>query len=229
VEGPVRFRLMYAHPRHAGDELLETLAADPRFLPYLDLPLQHVSDRVLAAMGRGVTQADLRRLLDRIRVRWPAAALRTTYIVGFPGETEAEFEELRQWVAEGAFLHAGVFAYSREPDTPAGALPDHVPPAEKVRRRAALMEAQRAVSRARLREWVGRRIEVRVDGPAPRGPETPAGVRWVARAPWQAPEVDGVVWLRGAGAALTPGAVVNARVVRSLDYDLLADRIGGAT
>lgn len=223
TDSETRFRLMYAHPRHVSDELLDTLAADERFLPYLDLPLQHVNDRLLAAMGRGLTKAELRRMLDRIRRRWPAAALRTTYIVGFPGESEAEFEELRAWVAEGAFLHAGVFVYSREPGTPAGALPDDVPPAEKERRREALMAAQQAVSRARLRTWIGRELEVCVDGPAPSGAGTPRGARWIARAPWQAPDVDGVVWLRGRGPKPPPGARLQARVTDALDYDLIAE------
>lgn len=218
-----RFRLMYAHPRHVSDELLDTLAADERFLPYLDLPLQHVNDRLLAAMGRGVTKAELRQLLERIRRRWPAAALRTTYIVGFPGETEAEFEELRAWVSEGAFLHAGVFAYSSEAGTPASALPDDVPPSEKERRRAELMIAQQAVSRARLRAWIGCELEVCVDGSPPSDAGAPRGTRWIARAPWQAPDVDGVVWLRGRGPRPTPGERRRVTVTDALDYDLIAN------
>ena len=223
LEGAARFRLMYAHPRHVTDELLDTLAGDPRLCPYLDLPLQHIHDRVLAAMGRGVTQRDLRLLLDRVRARWPAAGLRTTYIVGFPGETAEEFEELRRWVAEGAFLYAGVFAYSREPGTPAGALADDVPAAEKERRRAALMETQQAVTRDRLRAWVGQEIEIMADGSATGGAEAPRGVRVVGRAAWQAPDVDGAVYLRGRGRPPAPGALVRARSVESLDYDLVGE------
>ncbi len=221
IEGPARFRLMYAHPRRVSDELLATLRDNTCFLPYLDLPLQHINDRVLRAMGRGLTGVDVRRTVEHIRAAWPAVALRTSYIVGFPGETEAEFEELLRWVEEGAFLYAGVFAYSSEPGTPAGAEPDDVPPAEKERRRAALMETQRAVSRHRLRAERGKTIEITVDERAERGERFPHGAVAIGRAPWQAPEVDGVVYLRSRRPP-SLGEIIRARVVETLDYDLVA-------
>ncbi len=225
--GPARFRLMYAHPRHVTDELLDLLSGDPRFLPYLDMPLQHVNDRVLREMGRGLSGAETRRIVERIRTVWPAAALRTTYLVGFPGETEAEFEELRRWVEEGAFLHAGVFAYSSEPGTPAGERADDVPAAEKERRRAALMAAQRIVSRRRLAEWRGREIEVVVDEVAGSDPCLPYGAAAIGRAAWQAPEVDGVVYVRARGRPPDPGRPLATRVVETLDYDLVAHAMEG--
>lgn len=219
-----RFRLLYAHPRHITGELLDVLRSDAHFLPYLDLPLQHIHDRVLRDMGRGITEAEVRTLVEQIRDRWPEAALRTAYIVGFPGESEAEFDALLRWVAEGAFLHAGVFIYSKEAGTPAAELPDDVPAAEKERRRQLLMATQREVSRRRLAEWQNRVIPVMVDAPADRAARRAFGAEAVGRAEWQAPEVDGVVYLCGA-ARFAAGDNILARVVRTLDYDLVAEAI----
>lgn len=223
--GPSRwFRLLYAHPSHLGDDVLDALASSGHLCPYLDLPLQHVSDRILSAMGRGITRDRTLRLLDRIAERLPGGALRTTFIVGFPGETEAEFGEVLHLVREGRFMHMGVFAYSREPGTPAAGLDDDVEPAEKMRRRDELMAAQLEASRARLRGFVGRELEILVDGPVPEGVEAPRGVRAVGRTRLQAPEIDGVVLLRGAAwERVAPGSLERARAAGALDYDLIAD------
>jgi len=204
-------RLLYAHPRHLTDEILKTLASDPRFCPYLDVPLQHVATRMLAAMGRGMDGAATRRRLDRIAARWPACALRTTFIAGFPGETERDFGELLDFVREGRFLHAGVFVFSPEPGTPAAALGGRVPAAVASARRAALLEAQRAVSRRRLRAWVGRDLDVMIDSADGRS----------ARAAWQAPDADGTVRVEGARDA-APGRFLRVRVTGSGDYDLFS-------
>jgi ribosomal protein S12 methylthiotransferase len=115
---PVWLRLMYAFPRFLTDEMIDLLAGDPRFCPYFDMPLQHISDRLLQNMGRGLGQRDTLALLDRIRAKMPHGALRTTFIVGYPGETEAEFNELLRFVEEGRFSHVGAFLYSKEPRTP---------------------------------------------------------------------------------------------------------------
>ena len=214
------FRLMYAFPRFLTDEVLEVLASDPRFCPYIDMPLQHINDRLLAEMGRGMGRRETIALLDRIVAKLKGGAIRTTFIVGYPGETDAEFQELVEFVREGRFSHVGVFMYSKEPRTPAARLEDSVPLAVKQQRREALMKAQLAVSRRRLRALLGARLEVMVDGPVPPGAAYPKGTHALGRTRNEAPEVDGHVFLRGRGTArLEPGTVVQARVVDTLDYD----------
>jgi len=215
---------MYAHPRHLDDALLDVLAGDARFCPYLDIPLQHATDRMLGLMGRGMDAAATRAVLARVRTRWPAAALRTAFIVGHPGETQTDFAALCDFVAEGHFLHAGVFAYSPEAGTPSASLDGAVPPAVAAERRDALMGLQREVSRRLLAKWVGREVEVLVDGPAPGVPGRPAEARAAGRVREQAPEVDGATWLAGRAArGLRPGTLLRARVSASRDYDLVAE------
>lgn len=214
------FRLMYAFPRFLTDEMLDTLASDARFCPYIDMPLQHISDRLLIDMGRGLGQRDTVALLDRIAAKLPGGAIRTTFIVGYPGETDAQFQELIDFVNEGRFSHVGVFMYSKEPRTPSAKLEDNVPLAVKKQRRDVLMKAQLEVSRRRLRALVGREVEVMVDGPIPAGTAHPKGTHAVGRTRNEAPEVDGHVFLKGRDAArLEPGTVVQAKVTDALDYD----------
>lgn len=220
------FRLLYAHPAHLSDEVVELLAGAPHLCPYLDLPLQHIADPLLARMGRGITRPRTIRLLERIRKAMPGGALRTTFIVGFPGETDGQFSELVDFVREGWFDFAGVFAYSREPGTPAAAEPDDVPPAEKKRRQAVLLETQRAVSTRRNRARVGSMMEVMLDTLPHResNERLPGNVWAVGRTRMQAPEVDGVVYLRGpAQRGATPGARLQARITEATDYDLVAE------
>jgi ribosomal protein S12 methylthiotransferase len=224
IETDAWFRLMYAFPRYLTDEMLDVLASDPRFCPYIDMPLQHISDRMLMDMNRGLGRDDTLRLLDRIAEKLPHGALRTTFIVGYPGETDADFDELLALVNEGRFAHAGVFLYSSEPRTPAAKRPDNIPLAVKQARRDALMRAQREVSRRRLRARVGAIASVMVDGPVPPGAAHPAGAVAIGRTMLEAPEVDGVCFLRGkAWKRVEPGTVRAARIVDSLDYDLVAE------
>ena len=226
VADAIWFRLMYAYPLHLTDAVLDALASDPRFCPYLDLPLQHISDAMLSAMGRGMTRAATLALLDRLPKKLPGLALRTSFIVGYPGETEKDFEELLAFVREGRFTHAGVFLYSHEAKTPAAQLDDNLPLAVKQVRRDAVMAAQLAVSQRRQAARVGTTLQVLVDEPVERGARVPKGVRALARSQFEAPEVDGVVMLRGAAAArLEPGAFAAARVVEALDYDVIAELV----
>ncbi|MCY3022680.1 MAG: 30S ribosomal protein S12 methylthiotransferase RimO [Planctomycetota bacterium] len=223
VSGARWFRLMYAYPRHLTGEVLDVLAGDERFCPYIDLPLQHIADPILRAMGRGVTRKQTIELLDMVARKLPGGAIRTAFIVGFPGETEAQFQELLDFVKEGRFAHAGVFLYSHEPQTAAARMPDALPPAEKEARRKALMLVQRDLSRRRLQRRVGQTLEVLVDG-APAADCPVRGARAVARSRLEAPEVDGVVYLRGRGASrLTPGMFKKVEIVRAMDYDVVAD------
>ena len=226
VADAIWFRLMYAYPLHLTDAVLDALASDPRFCPYLDLPLQHISDAMLSAMGRGMTRAATLALLDRLPKKLPGLALRTSFIVGYPGETEKDFEELLAFVREGRFTHAGVFLYSHEAKTPAAQLDDNLPLAVKQVRRDAVMAAQLAVSQRRQAARVCTTLQVLVDEPVERGARVPKGVRALARSQFEAPEVDGVVMLRGAAAArLEPGAFAAARVVEALDYDVIAELV----
>lgn len=224
LETDAWFRLMYAFPRYLTDEMLDVLASDPRFCPYIDMPLQHISDRILMDMNRAMGRDETLRLLDRIAVKLPGGAIRTTFIVGYPGETDADFEELLALVNEGRFTHAGVFLYSSEPKTPAAKKPDNVPLAVKKARRDALMLAQREVSRRRLRARVGAVVDVMVDGPVPAGAAHPAGAHAIGRTRLEAPDVDGLVFLRGKPwKRAAAGSVHRARIVQSLDYDLVAE------
>jgi len=223
IKNDVWFRLMYAYPRHLDAEMLDALAADPRFCRYIDMPLQHIADEMLDAMCRKVTKKQTLDLLDLIERKLPGVAMRTTFIVGYPGETERHFNEMLRFVEEGRFTHAGVFLYSTEPLTPAAKLADDVSLAEKQRRRDSLMLAQRNISRAKMQARVGKTVEVLVDGPLVQGVDAPKGARAVARSQSEAPEVDGLVFLKGKRAAdLSPGERVQACIKSAYDYDVLA-------
>ena len=224
IQGDVWFRLMYAYPKHLSVEILKELAADPRFCRYIDLPLQHISDPVLSAMNRGFSRKDTVELLDRIEKQLPGAAIRTAFIVGFPNETENDFEELLTFVREGRFTHVGAFAYSSEPRTPAAQMDDRISPEEKINRCEQLMLAQLNVSKGRLRRRVGGVEEVLVDGTLDVKNRTIPGVRYVGRTKLEAPEVDGVILMKTEYSAQNHvGQVVHARIVDSLDYDLVAE------
>jgi ribosomal protein S12 methylthiotransferase len=218
VEGLEWVRILYAYPIHFTDELIDTLAGSEKIVPYLDLPLQHINDRMLKRMQRRVNRAATEELLGRLRQAIPNLALRTTFIVGFPGEAEAEFEELCDFVRQARFERAGVFPYSLEPGTPAERLPDHVPEEVKAQRRDRLMAIQQEVAFDWARAQVGQELEVIVDGP---DPEVPGHV--LARSHADAPDIDCVVRLKGKG--LHAGDLVRARVTGADGYDLAARSI----
>ena len=215
IEGPRWWRLLYAHPTRIDGELLEILAGEPRICRYLDLPLQHISRDILTRMGRPADPAATRRLIEHLRDKVPGLALRTSLIVGFPGETEADFQELRRFVAETRFNWLGIFAYSREEGTPAAALPDHLPERLKEERRADLLRLQQGISHEILAGRVGRRFPVMLERPHPerRG-------FWLARSESEAPEVDGLIHLRTERG--TAGEFVPAEATRAGTYDLEA-------
>jgi ribosomal protein S12 methylthiotransferase len=213
-------RLLYMHPAHIDERLLEFMAAHPRVLPYIDMPIQHASDRVLAAMGRGVTRARLLDLVARARELLDNPVLRTTVLVGFPGERKRDFEELLEFVAEARFDRLGGFIYSAEEDTRAASLRETVSRAEKERRLEAVLSLQRSISAEIQQERVGQSLEVLVEQPVP-PPERPSPeYRWAGRSRAHAPEVDGWVYL--SGGRPHPGRIVRARVIESGDYDLFA-------
>jgi ribosomal protein S12 methylthiotransferase len=210
VDGVGWVRLHYLYPRPFPRDLLCAIADEPRVAKYLDIPFQHISDRILRAMRRGRGEKFHRELVDKLRAAVPSAAVRTSFIVGFPGETDHEFERLYDFVKDARFEHVGVFEYSPEEGTPAGAMRRQVPARIKAERRHRLLTLQRRISRKRLAEFVGREVDVLVD-------EAVEGVR--GRIETQAPEVDGHVVIRG---TCRVGDLVRARVTSSGDYDLTA-------
>jgi ribosomal protein S12 methylthiotransferase len=219
VPGIEWVRVLYAYPIHFTDELIETLAGAKKVLPYLDLPLQHISDRMLRRMARRVDRAGTEQLLGQLRSAIGRLALRTTFIVGFPGETESEFQELCDFVAGAKFERVGVFTYSHEPGTPASRLEGHLPEEVKQERRNRLMEIQQANALAWAQNQVGSEIEVIVDGPDPEVPGHASARSWA-----DAPDIDCTVRLKGKN--LHPGDLVRARVTGADGYDLLARALG---
>jgi len=218
VEGLTWIRVQYTYPRLWSDRLIRTWAEARRVVPYVDMPLQHIAPNLLRRMARGMSAADTRALVRRIRAGIPGVAVRTNFIVGFPGETETEFAELCDYVEEEDFDHVVVFAYEREPETPSFAMADRIPVRERRRRRARLLEIQQRRSRERLRTRIGAQVRVMVDGSATAGRALPDV--WAARTAGQAYEIDGGVRLEGEG--LEPGQVVEARVTGAAAYDLFA-------
>ncbi len=221
LDGLAWLRLLYLYPTGVTEALLRRMrglgglnGAGGPVLPYLDIPFQHAEPRLLRAMGRPFA-GDPRRVLDRVRAILPDAAIRTTMIVGYPGETEADFTALCRFVEAARFTHLGVFAYQAEEGTPAAALPDQVPMAVREERRAALMELQAGISAELLARTVGSRLPVLVDAPEPEWPGLHRGRVW-----FQAPEADGTTWVSGPG--VTPGALVECDIVESSAYDLSA-------
>lgn len=209
-DGARWLRLMYAYPSIFSDEMIDTIAACDRVVKYIDLPLQHINDRVLKAMGRRVTRRRTEALLAKLRGRIPGVTIRTTFIVGFPGETAAEFEELLTFARDFGFDALGAFRYSHEPETPAGRMKNALDDAVKQERYQRLMETQREVALAAARRRVGHTFDVVVDERRDGGS--------VARHAGQAPEVDSVCRL---GGAAEPGAWVPVVCIDSDGYDLV--------
>ena len=219
VEGLDWIRLMYLYPMYFTDELIDAIAASEKIIPYLDMPLQHINDRMLKRMQRRVASGPTRELIAKLRDRIPGLVMRTTLITGFPGETDEEFAEVCDFVREQRFERLGVFTYSLEPDTPAARLPNHVPEEVKEARRDELMAIQQEVAF----EWgdaqVGTRMDVLIDAPI----EGQEGA-WIGRSAADAPDVDCATFVTGEG--LKPGQIVECEVVARTDYDLAAVAVG---
>jgi ribosomal protein S12 methylthiotransferase len=206
VEGLDWIRLLYLYPSAVDDDLIAAIGRARRVLPYVDVPLQHASDGMLKAMKRGTTAARQRRLVERLRAGIPGLTLRTTFIVGFPGETDADFEALCEFVREVRFDRVGVFRYSDEEGTAAAGYGAKVPRSVARARYRTLTAIQRQVMAERLAEQVGREADVLVDAVMGRG-------RALGRLASQAPEIDGVTHLAAPRSAeLAPGALVRARL-----------------
>jgi ribosomal protein S12 methylthiotransferase len=220
IEGFDWIRLMYFYPMYIDDRLLDTIANAKRIVPYIDMPLQHGDDTMLRRMSRRVGRSDTEQLIRRMRERIPNLVLRTTFITGFPGETEEQFQNMVEFVREHRFERMGVFTYSFEADTPSAKLPDHIPEEIKEDRRARLMEVQQELSFAYNRQQVGKTIDVIIDQAHPEQP----GV-WVGRSTADAPDVDGLVFVTETDQPLAVGCIVTCEVVDYVDYDLVAAAI----
>lgn len=218
LPGLRRLRLMYLYPAGLTEELLGFLAgAGAPFVPYFDVPLQHAHPIVLGSMGRPFAR-DPRRVVERVRRYFPDAALRTTLITGYPGEGQAEFQALRDFVEEMRFHHLGVFAYQAEEGTRAAALPDQVPEAVREARRDEIMALQSGISAAILDGYVGQRLEVLVEAEQPDWPGLFTGRTW-----FQAPEVDGITYVSAPPQrGLSSGEYVEAEIDEAREYDLVA-------
>jgi ribosomal protein S12 methylthiotransferase len=217
IDGLEWIRMLYLYPTTIGDDVLDAMAESEKVCRYIDLPLQHASDRVLKRMKRPGTRASYEKLLDRIRTRVPGVTLRTTFIAGFPGETAEDYAELESFVKAIEFDHVGVFTYSHEEGTSAHALPDDVPAATKRKRQAGVMRLQKQVVRRVHRRRLGQQVRVLVDGPAAEHDLVLRG-----RLEGQAPEIDPLVYLTDCDpSALSPGQFVQAEIVASRGYDLL--------
>ncbi len=209
-------RLHYAYPIGIPDSLLRAFAEVDKVVPYLDIPLQHASGNMLKAMRRGVTRDGQERILDRIQRYVPNIAIRTTFIVGFPGETDEDFAELVDFVKARRFDRVGVFTYFQEDGTHAATLPDQVPDEVKEQRQATLMEIQAKISRERNEALIGTECVVLVDGPAEEDDRILAG-----RLATQAPDVDGQVLLDEADEDVLPGQFRTVRITAASDHDLV--------
>jgi ribosomal protein S12 methylthiotransferase len=219
IDGIEWVRILYAYPIFFTDELIETLASARKIIPYLDMPLQHINDRVLKRMQRRVRRQDIEELLTKLRAALPNLTMRTTFIVGFPGETDAEFEELFAYVEAAQFERLGVFPYSFEPGTPAVKLDGHLSEEIKQERRDRLMQAQQKYALAWSARQVGTTMPAIVDGP---DPEVPSHV--LARGHADAPDIDCVVRVKGKG--LCAGDLVNVKITAADGYDLAGRAVG---
>jgi ribosomal protein S12 methylthiotransferase len=208
IKGIRWIRILYAHPAHITDELIKVVASEKKIVKYLDLPIQHVNDSILKRMNRKYRKEDLRQIISNLRRKIPGIALRTSIIVGFPGEGERDFTELLAFIAEVKFDRLGAFKYEREEGTPAAKMEGQVREAVKIKRREELMRAQAGVSREINRAFIGKSLEVLVEG------------KNFGRSYRDAPEIDGKVLINPAR-ALAPGSIIKAKIVGATDYDLI--------
>jgi ribosomal protein S12 methylthiotransferase len=214
-------RVMYAYPGRVTPRLIEAMATLPNVVHYLDMPLQHASVPVLRRMRRPSNMAMVRQTLADLRAAMPDIALRTSLIVGFPDETQQEFEELKRFLEEVRFDHVGVFTYSPQEGTPSATLPGAVPERVKQRRRRELMELQQAISLERHRALIDTELTVLVEASS-RGRDASREPISVARSYRDAPEVDGVVLVRG---EFAPGTLLPVRITRAMPYDVFAEPV----
>ena len=218
TEGIEWVRVMYTYPTHISDGFLDVLAEEPKAVKYLDMPLQHASQNVLKLMKRGGNRASLERLIERVRRRVPGIGVRTTFITGFPGETEEDFNELMTFIKNVEFDRVGVFTYSDEEGTPAYELPNKVEPKIAKRRRDQLMKEQSKIAKRKHKALIGNTVRVMFEGES-----SESDLLWQGRMETQAPDIDGCVLISDAreGFVPTPGQMVDVLIEEAQEYDLV--------
>ena len=219
IESLKWIRVMYCYPNNFTDELIETFASLDKVCKYVDLPLQHASNRLLASMNRYDTREEVETLLAKLRKRIPGIVIRTTFIVGFPGETDADFEELKEFVEQQRFENAGVFAYSQEEGTVAGAMPNQIPDEIKQERYHELMALQAQISEEIHKNTEGQTLEVLVEGIEEDG----SGLHY-GRSYREAPDIDGLVFIENPG-DIKPGCFVKVNILQGFTYESVGERI----
>ena len=217
IDGIEWIRLMYCYPEEIYDELIDTIKSEPRICDYLDLPIQHCSDRILRLMGRKTRKKDLVNIIKKLRGSIPDITLRTTLISGFPSETEEEHRELLDFVRETGFERLGCFSYSREEGTKAGAMKEHIHHSTKKRRVREIMEAQQEIAFYKASLMTGRKLQVMIEG------KLPEEDVYIGRSYMDAPDVDGYIFLKNDGREYMSGDIVSAIINDTEGYDLLGE------
>jgi ribosomal protein S12 methylthiotransferase len=212
IEGIEWIRLLYVYPSHFPDDLIDEIANNPKICKYIDVPLQHISDTVLKSMRRGITKRRTQELLNSLQDKIPGLTLRTTFIVGYPNETEKEFEELCQFIRDIKFDRFGVFTYSVEENTPSFILGDPVSPEIKEERKATLMEIQKEISEEKNRRFIGTKIKVIID--------SLDGEHYIARSERDTPEVDGEILIPAKDHNFILGEFYHVEIYDCNEYDL---------
>ena len=214
ISGIRWIRVLYCYPEEIYDELIQTMKEEKKICHYLDLPIQHASDRILKRMGRRTTRAELVDIVNKLRGEIPDIVLRTTLITGFPGETEEDHEELMEFVDEMEFDRLGVFTYSPEEDTPAAGMPDQIPEEIKEERRDEIMELQQEISYDKGTDRIGQELLVMIEG------KVADESAYIGRTYGDAPKVDGYIFVQ-TGELLMTGDFAKVRVTGALEYDLI--------
>lgn len=209
-------RLLYTHPRHFSDELIQIIGEKKSICKYIDLPIQHASNRILKKMNRRITKEKTQKLIDKIRRKIPDAALRTSVIVGFPGETDAEFRQLLEFIKQTKFERLGAFIYSREENTPAYKYKNQIPDAIKRQRLDEIMKLQQEISEQINKSWLNRILEVLIE-------EKQKDGYYIGRSQYDAPEVDGVVYVKAKEAK--PGDFLKVKINDTMEYDLVGEAV----
>ncbi|MFC2135569.1 30S ribosomal protein S12 methylthiotransferase RimO [Bacteroidota bacterium] len=217
IDGIEWIRLLYAYPSHFPDDVIDVIANNPKICKYIDMPLQHISDNLLKSMRRGITARRTKELINKLKTNIPNLTLRTTFILGYPNETEKEFQELCDFVRETKFDRIGVFPYSLEENTPSYELGDPVPSDEKERRISELMELQKEISQSKNQEFVGSRMKIIIDGIE--------GDYYIGRSERDAPEVDGEILISAKNTPLSLGSYYNVEIFDGNEYDLFGKLI----
>ena len=219
IEGDFWIRTLYCYPRYFTDELIEVIANEPKICKYVDLPLQHAHDDILKRMHRPDTRKSIEALISKIRDQIPGVAIRSTFIVGFPGETEEEFQALKSFIQEQRLDHVGIFAYSREEDTPAYDMPNQIEEEVAQERYHELMSIQSLISQEINESLEGKELDILIEGRDEEVPNITAG-----RSYREAPEIDGQIYIED-DTKSNPGDIIKVKVLAGFVYDLAAKRI----